>query len=301
MSLKYNLIEQLAACKFNKELMVIVEGKDDYPIYQNIASTVNPQIIVYQVNEFADYEAGCRGVIKCLERLQTEFDKNSNDVSKVLGIIDRDIRPYRNEMPNLKGLYVLKHYSIETYFATRKNLRKLISKISFLPIDNIDNSVIDYAENNFQVSIGKLYLCSLEALKNACTENYDSVIGYDTSIEQILRDKTILTSISSKKAELEAFGEDFSISILDIKLIAKGKWYLYWFLNHTYPNIKMLKKECYTAHITQCRSCKVGNYNDCLYELKQNTYNINQLQDDLLTFIDEKECEDIIDRLQKLS
>ena len=114
MSLKHDLFDALARARMISEPMIIVEGKDDYQIYQSIADIVKPNLEVYQADEFENYEAGCKGVIKCLEVLQPKFEERPDNIRKVLGIIDRDARPYRNDLPtHLKGLFVTKYYSIE--------------------------------------------------------------------------------------------------------------------------------------------------------------------------------------------
>ena len=304
MTLKYDLFDIFAAAIMNDERVVIIEGKDDYAIYKAIATKSNPKIEVYQVNEFENYEAGCRGVIACLEFLQAKLTENPNHANKILGVIDRDARFYRNEIPNLLGLFVTKYYSIETYFATTNNLRKLLSKITYSPISDINETVTDFVQTDFQNSLETLYLLSLEALKNACTQGYNTSICYDDSPAKIAgKDfiNRVLPQINAKRSELETLENEHNLTINNIKQIAKGKWYLFWFLAQIYPKIKTLKENCKQNNIPQCRSCKVGNFADCLYKTKQNTYRIENLQDDILQFIDKTECIDIIDTFQNLN
>ena len=105
MKLKYDLFDMVSASIMNSEPIVIVEGKDDYQIYQTISNAVNPKIQVYQVNEFEDYHEGCTGVIKCMQVLQPKFAERAGNIHKVLGIIDRDARHFRGEIPELLGLF----------------------------------------------------------------------------------------------------------------------------------------------------------------------------------------------------
>lgn len=305
MVLKHDLFNIVNVAIMLNEPIVIVEGKDDYQIYQHIAEEINPKIQVYQVNEFENYEEGCTGVIKCIEVLQPKFDERVGNVKKVLGIIDRDVRHFRGELPtHLKGLFITKHYSIETYFATRENLRKLISKISYSPLQDITNEILAFVESNFQNSLESLYLLSLEALKNACIQDYEAKVEYDFSPAKISAShflENVTPQLDAKTADLVVFAQSKNVSIQDIKLIAKGKWYLYWFVNQCYTKIKELKENCQNASITQCRSCKVGNQHNCLFKLKQETYRIEILQDDMLSFIDKEECADIIEVIKSLS
>lgn len=305
--MRYDLFDAVARSIMNHEPMVVVEGKDDYQIYQTIADSVNPAIQVYQVNEFENYAEGCEGVIDCIAILQPKFEEREDVIHKVLGIIDRDVRPYRDEVPDgLRGLFITKYYSIETYFATEKNLGRLIEKITHIKSQDIDDSVIVFVKEDFTASLDILYLMSLEALKNAYEEDYNNLLGYGEgySGQRITSKKfqeSILPELNSKKEDLAAFANSFELTSSDIKLIAKGKWYLYWYLHHTYPKIKKLKEKCRNGDITQCRSCKAGNHNHCLFKTKQTKYNIEILYFDMLDFIDEMECSDIIEVLQTLN
>jgi hypothetical protein len=305
MLFKYDLFDILAVSIMNHESMVIVEGKDDYQIYQTIAQEVNSQIQVYQVNEFEDYEAGCTGVIKCLTALQPKFAERPDNIHKILGIIDRDVRAFRGEMPNhLLGLFVTKHYSIETYFATTSNLRKLLHAITYSPMQDIDDQLLTFIQTDFNDSIETLYLFSLEALKKACVSSYDANLGYDDSPNKLTGSdfkRNTEPIIRAKEADLSRFATNINVSKEDIRLIAKGKWYLHWFVHHVYPKIKGLKADCKAANVKQCRSCRVGNEQDCLLKMKEAHYQLSVLQGFLLNFIDQEECADIITAFRRLN
>jgi Protein of unknown function (DUF4435) len=305
MPFKYNLFDIVAASIMNHEPIVIVEGKDDYQIYQTIANEVHPKIQVYQVNEFEDYEAGCTGVLQALTVLQPKFVERTDNIHKILGIMDRDVRPFRGEMPNhLLGLFVTKYYSIETYFATTPNLRKLLHAITYLPMQDIDNQLLAFIQTEFNTSMEVLYLFSLEALKNACVTGYDTLLRYDDSPNKLTGmdfHRNVLPAVRAKTADLTAFADALNISRNDIRLIAKGKWYLHWFAHYIYLKIKSLKEHCKNAVIPQCRSCRVGNYQDCLFKMKEPQYQLSILQGLLLHFIDEIECSDVINRFRALN
>lgn len=304
MGFKNDLFETLnTAIQLHKSI-VIVEGKDDYQIYQNIANHIKAtHIEVCQADEFEDFDAGCRGVIACIEKLQPKFEERTENINKILGVIDRDVRQFRGELPiHLKGLFITKHYSIETYFATQSNLQKLINKVTFTTSRDVGNGVLELVENEFNNFLPDLYLLSLEALKNACVVNYDKKVCYDDA-EGKIADRTsrthLLGLLQPKESELHSFATEKDISQNDIKLIVKGKWYLFSYAFYTYPILKELQDKCNNAEIIQCRSCNVGNYDKCLYKIKA-IYTPQQLCDELLGFIDENECTDIITAFKKL-
>lgn len=302
--MKYDLFERFNEAIMTHQPMIIVEGRDDFKIYHKIAQSIRLNVEIYQVHEFEDYEAGCRGVIKCIAVLQPKFEERPDHITKILGVIDRDIRPFRGELPmNLLGLFVTQYYSIETYFATDENLRQLIAHITASPLQNIDNEIVTFVQTDFYHHLETFYFLCLEALKKACVEGYDSCVRYEMSPMTLSNKKFIeevLPQLELKKQDLNAFAATFPISIKDIRLIAKGKWYLYWFVNQTYPKIKALKEACKARQIPQCRSCRVGNYEDCLLKTNQKIYTLETLQENLLNFIDESACTDIIAAFQQL-
>jgi hypothetical protein len=149
-----------------------------------------------------------------------------------------------------------------------------------------------------------LYLFSLEALKNACVTGYDTLLRYDDSPNKLTGmdfHRNVLPAVRAKTADLTTFADALNISSNDIRLIAKGKWYLHWFAHHIYLKIKSLKEHCKNAVIPQCRSCRVGNYQDCLLKMKESQYQLSILQGLLLHFIDEIECFDVISRFRSLN
>lgn len=303
MELKYDLFDVLAAAIMIEEPILIVEGKDDFQIYDSLAKSINKKVQIYQSNEFKDHHEGCNGVIKCIEKLQVKYDEREDNVNKIIGIIDKDVRDFRQDIPSLKGLFVTKHYSIETYFATLNNLRQLLSNITYNIHEEIDDDILHFLEDPFKESLENLYIISLEALKNACHNGYETTVGYDFSEHKITASQfleDVLPRLENKKVDLESFASELNLNLNNVKLIAKGKWYLYWYLNNIYPLIKDLKEKCNGSIITQCRSCRVGNFQDCLYKTK-NDYRIDHLIEMMLTFIDNQECEDIFGIINNLN
>jgi hypothetical protein len=309
--MKLDLSVAFANAIMTRQPMVIVEGKDDRQIYERLAGQIGVSLQIYQVNEFEDYAAGCFHVIACLDSLQPELAKKADNIHFILGIIDRDVRPFRNELPtHLKGLFVTKYYSIETYFATRQNLSKLINDLTYTVSKDIDDIILNFVEELFNQSRSDLYYISLEALKTACVPNYSGIVGYSDKSGKVLEEakKYLLgkgknytfSQIALKKPELDIFANSLNIGLTDLKSITKGKWYLYFFVYCGLQQIQQLSDNCQKAKISQCRSCKIGNYPDCLFKLKRKNPNPEDLYESILNFIDLQECEDIIVALNRL-
>ena len=165
--MKYDLYELLGIAIQTNTPFILVEGKDDPQVYYRIAKKANKEVDIYPINTIEEYASGCDNVIKALYRLQPKFYERDENIYRILGIIDRDVRPYRSlttdeiDFRTLKGLFVLKYYSIETYFATKNNLKKVIEKLTYATQDIISDEVLFRAEEKFNEIGNELYLISL--------------------------------------------------------------------------------------------------------------------------------------------
>ncbi|MFK7904972.1 MAG: DUF4435 domain-containing protein [Chitinophagales bacterium] len=304
--MKYDLFELLnVAITMNKSFL-LVEGKDDKQIYARIAKKANKDFDIYLINSIEEYAEGCDSVIKALAKLQPKFLEREDNIQRVMGIIDRDSRSYRTLHPHeidyqsLKGLFVLKHYSIETYFATRTNLKKIIEKVTYLSSDMVTDEILNVVEMGFQKSKEELYFLSLEALKNACIEEYEAVLGYENdSVKDYKQRQRLYLQVIGKIEELEVFAQEKNLTIDNLKEVCKGKWFLHIFLKKCLEQIKTLSEMCRKGEIQQCKSCKVGIFTDCSYKAKKG-YKAEGLCNDVLEYVDEVECVDIIERFKEL-
>ncbi len=304
--MKYDLFELLDIAIRTNTSLVLVEGKDDPQIYLRISKSINKNIDVYPINTIEDYASGCDNVIKAVDKLQPKFSERVDNENRVLGIIDRDVRPYRElcdseiDYTRLKGLFILRYYSIETYFATKRNAGKIIEKLTYLSAEMIDNDLLQFIEEGFISFSPILYLVSLESLKNACTRDYAKVVGYDDdSIKDTNKIMYLYPQLESKKTDLELFATQKGLSVDDIKKICKGKWYLYHYVNKLHEKIKILQIHCQNNEIKQCKSCKVQHHEDCYYKYKKG-YQDHVLYNDIFEYIDTEECYDIIQRFNQL-
>lgn len=311
MNFKYDLNDIVAQAIMIKEAVILVEGKDDYQIYQRIVNQIKVTAKVYQINAFENYGPGCQSVIQAIHVLQPKFEEKSEINRIILGVIDRDVRPYRDlfnyeiDYTQLKGLFMLKYYSIETYFATPNNLARLIAKITRQTIKNIPTEAIQFSMTSWKNSLPTLYYICLEALKNACIPDYQSITNYNLTERKVCEEKSknfLLNKILPKKQELDQFAKTKKLKTSDIQLICKGKWYLFNFIYRVAHQIQKLADACHTNKIPQCSSCKTGNFQDCLYSLKTSYKNdsLRFLYYDILEFIDLEEKKDIVQAFSQL-
>ncbi len=303
--MKRNLNEVLNQAIINKEPAVIVEGKDDRILYERISEKAKVIVKFWQIEYIEDYSEGCTDVVKAIEKLQPKYLENNLNIKLIAGIIDKDVRPYTSNMPNLKGLFITKYYSIETYFATSNNLTKLLNAITYLSKNEIDTELVEYIETSHKQSLSDLFFISLEALKNACNPKYDAVVRYSEKESNVVKqdakkDKMILPALESKRTELLSFAQELKLTEQDIKLICKGKWFLYNYIYFTLQSIENLANDCKNDKIKKCDACKIQKYQNCHYKTNY-PYKPEQLEKQIKNIVDENECSDIINFLNSLN
>lgn len=285
------------------QAIVIVEGRDDIKFYTKLSYDMGKQIEVIAVENISGYNAGCQGVIKLIESIQDEIKKHQDGEKYILGIIDRDARFYRNEIPKLKCLFILKYYSFESHLANSKCLSKIIPKLCDITPNMIDDKLIGFLEKDLSDRFNELFYISLEALKNACEDEYESLFSYNQEAGRVFGKDNLnmyLPKLELKKKELDEFAENYKIELSDLKKIAKGKWYIHIYSQSVFNNMKELTQQCKQNHIHQCQYCKNGIYDKCMYKLNTK-FQRDHLKCLLLQEYDEDEVGYIKDRINLLA
>jgi hypothetical protein len=307
--MKNDLFEVLNIAIMTKISSIIVEGKDDKQIYYRIGEQAEKEVEIFSVNmiEGCALDLGnCDKVIECIEKLQPKFDELESNLNAILGVIDRDVRPYRPadagqiSVEELRGLFILDYYSFETYFANRVVLRKMIEKLTHLTTNMINEDLINLVEGNFQTVKNELYYISLEALKNSCIHDYSGAVGYaNDGVRDNNRRQQLYTQIEHKIPDLNTFAESLSINIDDLRLICKGKWYLHVYIEKMHEMIRNLSNMCGSESLTQCTACQADASEECNY-LAKSGYQTNALCNDATEYVTLNEFESIINRFRAL-
>lgn len=254
---------------------MIVEGIDDISIYESLGEKVSFEVEVYAIENIKGYVAGCEGVIKALEYLHQLPKFNQKIKNHILGIIDKDVRDYREDIPEIDALLILKYYSIESHFVSKdvlKNALNLATKASKNNLSQEDIQLI-MVELEKQV-LEKLYYFSLEALKNSLKPEYSTEISYKSPVTDT-KNTVIKSRINDKKDELNAFAENLGIRYCfnTLKLIANGKWLIDVFSSAIIIEIRKLPSLCENQKITVCQYCKNQTFDKCLYRMKKGINN----------------------------
>lgn len=282
---KFEIDELLNLAIMSKLPCFIVEGVDDICIYERIAETANVDCEVYSIEMIAGLSGGNDSIISAMRSLENLPMPGTSMVHHfIAGIIDRDARPYRNEMPTEQAILCLNFYSIESHFVSEHIIKPSIQRLTRISKqDSIDTNFI---LSRVEAALSNLYYFSLEALKGATSPAYTAVVGYSASIGR-RKDPYTITLIEQKKTELDAFSSSYglTISLDSMKEFVKGKWLLAAFAEELLNEACELKQECKSSIIAQCRMCLLDPNAPCLFGIRDG-FTKASLYSTLLDFVE---------------
>lgn len=279
--------------------LVIVEGFDDIRLYEEFSKEVNLDCKIVASENILNKGEGCSGVISNINLIESV--SGGVDVSKyVLGVIDRDARYFRRDMPESKLILVLKLYSIESHFVIEGVVGRILSSVLNANDDLLKKIDVEEVYRDISSKLMVLYEVSLEALKKACVKDYAAEVGYSSRVRSVFCDGSY-QKIMNKKSELDDFAAQNNISKDwgGLRLICKGKWLLDFFCDHLYEYIDSLPDLCANKKLTQCQYCSNGNNLKCLYRWREK-YQSYHLRGMVMGYTDLNEFDYILDRFKLL-
>lgn len=294
---KYEIDELLNQAIMSKVPCFIVEGVDDICIYERLAKSANVDCEVYSADMISGLTGGNNAIITAMQTLESLPMPGTSKVHHfVVGIVDRDARPYRQEMPTEQSVFCLRVYSIESHFVSEHSIRPSIAKLTrFSRQDQVDADLI---LSNIESALSNLYYFSLEALKSATLPSYVPVVGYSANVGR-RKDPLTIAQLQAKKSELDTFAASHSLtnSLSSMKEFSKGKWLLTAFAEELFNEISKLKQECKSSLISKCRMCLLDPNAACLFSLRDG-YTKSALNSMLVDFIENPELNYIKDRMK---
>lgn len=286
--MKNDLEETVIAAFMCKQPVILVEGQDDIKFYDNIASLKRLSVGVQAIETIDGYSEGCEQVCNAMDEVASLIQKDNRLKKYVVGIIDRDVRQYLNNLPVKENLLVLKYYSYETHLITDTTIKSLLEQLTKIPGSLITHEVVDWIKQDFESQLNELYYFSLEALKKMCDNSYQADITYGLDGGAVIgKSKQYKWSlIETKTNDLDQFAIVHGISKCDLKYIAKGKWLLATWCDYLIKKAKVLHSLC-GIQIPQCEYCKAGQTNKCLWK-KSSSFQVVEVESLLYTqqFID---------------
>lgn len=212
--MKHDLDETILAAMMCHEPVAIVEGQDDVKFYANISSLENISVDVRAVETIDGYTEGCEHVIEAMNYANSLFQNDERLRKYVIGIIDRDVRQYRNILPVIDNLLILNYYSYETHLITDNTIKKIVEQLTKAPAKLINQEVIDYLKTDYNSQNNELYYFSLEALKGICDTSYQADINYGDKAGIVIGNSKSYkwNLISPKKQMLDAYALTMNIN-----------------------------------------------------------------------------------------
>lgn len=297
---KYEADEILNLAIMEKTPYIIVEGVDDIKIYEEIAGSAGILCEIYSVEMLEGLSGGSDGVIEAMGIIESLSMPEGKAASQfVIGVIDRDVRYYRNEMPTLGSIFCLSTYSIESHFVSKFTIKQSINRLT--RISSRDEIDVDLIYSIVKGNIFDVYYFSLDALKNAVDPSYQSVVCFSSKPGR-RKDVQTVAQLHSRKSDLDAFAATLGLTpdIESLRKFAKGKWLLTAYAEELFKEIEQLEVKCKNSVIKQCCMCELDNSAPCLYQLKGGL-NKNSLYSILKDFVNIPDFDYIRDAFRTLA
>lgn len=274
--------------------ILVVEGINDYPIYSELYPTCDVYIAENLNFEDSITEEGCSKVVESIKIIRENINNNEVELSKyILGIIDLDTRIFTSREIDDPIIYTLDKYSIENYFVNSKTIKFLVKKSTRLPEKDIPDDLLDDIFDEVKQSIlEQLFLIVIDSIQHSIDkEHFNSLTGFKPDrAEQYYKNSNLMSKLEEKKESLFNFCRTYSIeySWESLHKLTKGKWLLHSFLSYLCLFLQRgeLKERCYNNQIVQCQSCKVRNFDKCLYSIVQSRLDVVNNMNDVIKNID---------------
>lgn len=276
--ISYEIDELLNEAVMTGVPVLLVEGIDDVSIYSDLVKRVPFDVEIYAVENIEGFGEGCDQVILAIEALNA-LNSNDHPLSKhILGVIDKDVKDFRGELPSAEPILVLNYYSIESHFISKAVVKNILDLTSKINKELITDSLCELIMSEIEEKLLDLYYFSLESLKKSLDAEYNASFSYSYSCGRI-KDQSARLAINSKSTELDCFALTYNLSptLSTLKCITKGKWLIDVFSEELIECINNLQDKCRNNVISSCRSCVAQTYNKCLYRMK-NGFTKNTIQ-----------------------
>lgn len=257
-------VEVINGAIMSGQPVLVVEGITDLNVYRRVAASTGKDIIVKPVELIRGYGEGCSEVVRLIGDLEAS-DVTAGSISgNLIGIIDKDVREQRGEIPEGDNIIVLNLYSIESHFVVAEAIAPCLR----LSIPHLSDNALPALQGllflHFCASLDTLRLASLEALRGAIDSSYSAEFGYSESFDR-LKDQNLVARIKEKETDLIAFSNRRGIdqSLAAMRLIVKGKVLLDALVSSILTDLKKLNEYCGKLSIPSCGYCQGGVIGKC--------------------------------------
>lgn len=273
-AMKLSIDEVLNEAIMSSTPAIIVEGIDDLKTYIALAKDALDDFEVYAVETIDGYSGGCDQIVSAIRDLYQLNDAIHPVENFVLGVIDRDVREFRNELPSEAAIFPLRHYSIESHFVCKEVFEAALFQYTRVHPDKLGP---EFAQNLFadiEQQLLDLYYFSLEALKGAVEPGYNADFKYSYNAGRRKQEPT-RSDVLAKAAQLDQVAAQFQLqpNLESLKKVAHGKWLLTAFCEVVHSVLSSLSVHCGKYGSEQCDFCRVSILGKCTYRIKEGVSN----------------------------
>lgn len=249
---------------------VIVEGIDDIALYSKIFERVCFDVEIYPVETIEGYGEGCEQVLNAIKDLNEIESTRHLLSSNMLGVIDKDVRDFRDEIPEIEPVLVLNHYSIESHFVSKNIIGSCLRQLSKINTELVTEQLCSQIIEDIEEKLVDLYYFSLESLKGATDPNYQSDFSYSQPWGR-MKDDVKKSQIFQKREGLDSYATGLNLepSLDVLKSISKGKWLIEAFSDELLKSLRGLHKLCEEERLQSCAACITSAHEKCLYRLRE--------------------------------
>ncbi|MGF6768879.1 hypothetical protein P3T18_001349 [Paraburkholderia sp. GAS199] len=272
--MKMTIDEVLNEAIMSSTPAIIVEGIDDLKTYVSIANQALDRFEVYAIETIAGHTGGCDAVVDAIRTLYALNDASHPVENFVLGIIDRDTREYRGELPAENAILTLNYYSLESHFVCEEVLSAALSQYARVHSDGLGPNFSLSLFESIEHDILDLYYFSLEALQCAIDENYATEFKYSYSINRRKQEPTN-SNVRAKAPQLDQLAAQLGLqrNLDSLKKISSGKWLLLTFCEIMYSTLGDLANYCGKFGSEKCQFCRAAITGKCTYRMKEGVSN----------------------------
>lgn len=269
-AMKLSIDEVLNEAIMSSTPAIIVEGVDDLKTYISIASSVFERCEVYAVEMIAGHSPGCRDVIEAVRSLYNLNDARHPVENFVIGIIDRDAREYRNEIPGESAILTLEYYSLESHFVCEEVLSAFLAQYTLTHPSKFGPAFAAKLFSEIEQNLLEIYYFSLEALQCALDRVYAADFKYSYAIDRC-RQEEVRGRVFAKVPELDGLAARLGLQccLESLRKISTGKWLLSTFCDLSWETLAKLSSYCGEFGSEQCEFCRTESPEKCTFRLKK--------------------------------
>jgi hypothetical protein len=248
---------------------IVVEGITDIQLYRGIVNCLEREAILRPVELIDGFSEGCHEVVRLIEDLEKSADLGPYIKGNIVGVIDKDVRDFRNEVPESESLFVLKLYSIESHYVCETVLARCIVEATHAPQDDRLNQISREIYQSFAQNHELFYLASVEALRAALEPGYSAEYRYSDTYGR-LNDTRLRERLQLRKIPICEYAHTMGLNcdINIIRKISKGKTLLDFYCSTINNEIRKLKSACRAGNVPRCDYCDSGIAGKCYYKVK---------------------------------